>query len=315
MMQGRRALVTGGGGFIGGHVVERLVQTDAAVHVLARRPPTATGPLARSTSAYVHIGDLNDAEALGTIVRAIDPTHVFHLAGRVDLSRSLDVGQACVRDNIGATLNLLHALRGTAIETLVYTSTTEVYGRNTPPYHEGQAVDPPSAYAVSKVAGEQLCRIHAEIDGYRLRILRLATGYGPGQRQERLVPSAILSCLQRTAIRLHDPDHRRDFTYAGDLADGIVRAAGRPLAQFETINLGNEASVSVREIVERILRIGGVAVPVEIVAPERRNEARVWSTDTDRARRLLDWTPVTPLDDGLARTFRWYAGSVLTATS
>jgi nucleoside-diphosphate-sugar epimerase len=314
-MRGRRVLVTGGCGFVGSHLVRRLVGEEADVHVLSRRTGRSLGAVSLPPGAHVHVVDLLSGEVLRSVVKRVGATHVFHLAGRVDLDRSLEIGQACVSENVIATLNLLHALRGTPIEALVYTSTTEVYGRNDRPFREDQAVDPPSAYAVSKIAGEQLCRIHAELDGYRLCVLRLATGYGPGQRLERLVPATILACLRGTPVRLHSPHHQRDFTYVGDFADGIVRAAARTLPAFEVINLGSEAVVSVVDLVGRIIRIAGAAVPVEISSMARSNEAPCWSTHAGRARRLLDWMPVTSLDDGLARTFRWYADSAMAATS
>lgn len=306
-MKGSLALVTGGGGFIGSHLAGRLVDHGAEVHVVSRSASRGPGALQPPASVYVHAVDLADVDRVRDVVKRVAPTHVFHLAGRVDLGRSLEAGQACVRENIAATLNLLEALRGSSVATLVYTSTTEVYGRNPQPFREDQPVDPPSAYAVSKIAGEHLCRIYAELKGYRLCILRLASGYGPGQRPERLVPATILSCLRGSPIRLHSPDHRRDFIYVADLVDGIVRAAAKPLAAFEVINLGSEVSVSVIEIAERILRIAGQTVPVEVAGPARPNEARCWSTSADRARQLLDWTPRTSLDEGLAQTFQWYA--------
>lgn len=314
-MQGRRALVTGGGGFLGGHLVRHLTEAGAEVHVLARRPPGGRTGLPVPASAHVHTVDLESPDALRPAVHGVGATHVFHLAGRVDLDRSLDVGQACIRENIGATLNLLHALEGTPVETLVYTSTTEVYGRNARPFHEDQIVDPPSAYAVSKVAGEHLCRIHADLHGFRLSVLRLASGYGPGQRPERLVPSTMLACLRGTPIRLHSPDHRRDFIYIADLVDGIVRAASARLAAHEVINLGSETPMSVTEMVQSIIRVSGREVPVIAAGATRPNEAPSWSTNADRARRLLEWTPTTSLEDGLARTLRFYADTPMAAMS
>lgn len=312
-VRGSRVLVTGAGGFVGRHLVQRLLDEGADVHVIARDASRSSETLPFSSSVHVHAVDLLSTDSLRGVVQEIGATHVFHLAGRVDLDRSLEVGQACVRENIAATLNFLHALRGSPVQTLIYTSTTEVYGRNPRPFREDQMVDPPSAYAVSKIAAEHLCRIDAELHGYRLCILRLATGYGPGQRAERLVPATILACLRGTPMQLHSPDHQRDFTYVADLVDGIIRAAARPLSAFEVINLGGEVTVSVAEIVQHIMRIAGAVIPMEASSRVRANEASCWSTNAERARRLLDWAPVTPLDDGLTRTFRWYADSAMAA--
>ena len=312
-VRGAKVLVTGGGGFVGRHLVHRLLDEGADVHVIAREASRPSEALPFSSAVHVHIVDLLSTELLRTVVQEISATHVFHLAGRVDLDRSLEIGQACVRENVAATWSFLHALRGSSVQTLIYTSTTEVYGRNPRPFREDQVVDPPSAYAVSKIAAEHLCRIDAEQQGYRLCILRLATGYGPGQRPERLVPATILACLRGTAIRLQSPDHQRDFTYVADLVDGIIRAAARPLSAFEVINLGGEVTVSVADVVQRIMRITGAVIPMETSSHVRENEAPCWSTNAERARRLLDWAPVTPLDDGLTRTFRWYADSAMAA--
>jgi nucleoside-diphosphate-sugar epimerase len=314
-LQGRRALVTGGTGFLGAHLVRRLVDEGADVHVVSRRSHSGSA-LPLPASARLHLVDLESADALRAVVRDVGAASVFHLAGRVDLGRSLEVAQACVRENIDATLNLLHALDGTPVERLVYTSTTEVYGRNATPFYEEQPVDPPSAYAVSKLAGERLCRIHAELQGFGLTILRLATGYGPGQRPERLVPSTILSCLRGTPIRLHSAGHRRDFIYVDDLVEGVVRAASRTTAgPVELMNLGSEAAISVAQVAECIMRVSGKVRPVLDAESERPNEAPCWRTNADRARQLLGWTPQTSLEDGLTRTYRYYAATEMAATS
>lgn len=297
----KTVLVTGATGFIGCHLVRRLRANDAEVHALSRRRGAGEPGLA------VHQADLLDPDATRAVVGAVKPDCVFHLAGRVDLERSAAVARACVDQNIVATLNLLEALRASAPRRLVYVSSTEVYGSGPVPFREAQPIDPPSPYAVSKAAAEQLCKIYGRIEGVEVCVLRLASAYGPGQPVARLIPSLVLAGLGGEPLRLRQPHHRRDFVYVEDMARGIALAGRARLGDFEVVNLGREDAVSLEEIARAVaVAAGRAGAEVVDLREPRPNESTYWATSAEKARVLLGWAPSVDLAAGLARTVEWY---------
>lgn len=293
-------LVTGATGFIGRHLVTRLLHDGASVHALVR-PNLAPPP-----DGTAHAADLLDPVRTRAVVAAVRPAVVYHLAGRVDLTRSAPGARACIEENLTATVNLLDALQESPPGRLVYVSSTEVYGSNTPPFREDQRVDPPSPYAVTKVAAEEFCRLYGRATGVEVCVLRLAPAYGPGQGAARFLPSLILACLRGEPVRVRHPQQRRDHVYVADLAEGIARAGAAALGPFEIINLGSEETWSLAEIAEEVVRVAGRPVTVERGNKPLPNEAAHWATCADKARRLLDWKPRTDLAAGLAATLAWY---------
>jgi UDP-glucose 4-epimerase len=308
----RRVLITGGEGFIGANLARRLADDGEEVHILARPNPERKWKLLDllGVKAPVHTVDLLDRDGVAAAVAAVRPHHVFHLAGRVDLERSSAMARLCIQENVVTTVNLLDALQGVAVEAVVYTSTTEVYGAGPTPFHEEQALDPPSPYSVSKVAGESFCRLWAQTFGCPARIVRMASAYGPGQGVQRLVPSVVLAGLRGERLLLRSPYHRRDYLFVADAVDGIVRAARTPLPAGTVLNLGLPDAHTVRDLAARVLEgVGRPDLPIEF-GEGRLNESPCWTTGATKARDVLGWNPSVGLADGLARTIAWYRGLV-----
>lgn len=309
-LSGRRVLVTGAAGFLGFHLIRRLVTEGAAVSAVVRMTPHGrTKRWAADVEKAMTFcrADLTDRAALEVVIQRVRPEYVFHLAGRVDLTRAADVAEACLNENVLATANLLWSLRGMPLNAVVFTSTTEVYGHNPVPYHEEQLIDPPSPYAISKMAAEHYCRFFANAYGLPTRILRLSSVYGPGQSEARLIPSTILAIVRRSSLPVTSGEHRRDFLYVDDAVDGIMRAARALVAPGEIINVGSDRAVSVREVLQTICRLMKTSwTPVYGGLADRINEPPVAATRWDKAKRLLGWEPTTALEDGLRATIAAY---------
>jgi UDP-glucose 4-epimerase len=303
-----RVLITGGEGFLGANLARRLSADGHDVHILSRPNPARRWKLLDllGVQARVHAVDLLDRDGVAAAVAAARPQQVYHLAGRVDLERSSAMARLCVQENIVTTVNLLDALQGSGVASVVYTSTTEVYGSGPTPFREDQSTDPPSPYSVSKVAGESFCRLWAQSFGCPTRIVRVASAYGPGQRVERLIPFVILAALRREPIALRGGRHRRDYLFVTDAVDGIVAAARAPLPAGETLNLGSLEAIAIRDMAAAVLEEMGMADLPITVGEGRLNESSCWTTDAGKARRLLAWAPTVPLREGLQRTIAWF---------
>ena len=219
-----------------------------------------------------------------------------------------------MRVNLLGTLELLKALESSPLSAFVLASTTEVYGNGPLPFTEGQREAPPSPYAVSKLAAEQIIMTLHRAQGFPAIVARVATAYGPGQPRHRLIPTIIEAYSRGEPPQLSDPSQSRDFLFVDDVVEGLLACVTHPNARGEVINLGDDASYTVQHIADTIRDLMGVNVTARYGdrAP-RPNEARVWSSSRKKAGELLDWAPRVGLREGLQQTiagFHAHAGGV-----
>ena len=301
-----RAFVTGGMGFLGSHLVSGLVRQGHRVYVFDQELALADGD--SNTESVVKVtGDLLDANSISAALEISKPDVVFHLAAVVNLDRSLDIADAYMRVNVLGTLNLLRALEGKPLVSFVLPSSVEVYGHGPIPFREDQVAEPPSPYAVSKLAAEQLALSLHRSKGFPAVVIRIATAYGPRQPRHRLIPSLIAAFARGERPALSNPDLSRDFLYVDDVAKGLTVAADCTAAHGEIINLGNEETHTIRSVAEMVRSHMAVELSPRYGAkPARANEARVWATSNEKARNILGWMPATALSDGLEKTIASY---------
>ena len=313
-MEGRKALVTGAGGFIGSHLVERLVRDGARVRALcrynSRNEHGALDWLSPEvvSEVDVQLGELRDMES---VMRAVEGVEVvFHLGAQIAIPYSYVNARDYFETNVLGTLNVAQAALAHGVERVVQTSTSEVYGTaQTVPITEEHPLEAQSPYAASKIGADKLMDSFHRSHGLPVVVLRPFNTYGPRQSARAVIPTIISQALAGPQLRLGATDPRRDLTFAEDTAAGFVAAATAPEAAVgRTVQLGTGESVSVGEIVELVGELLGVALEVETDAARVRPEAsevRVLISDPSRARELLGWEPSVPLRDGLERTLRW----------
>jgi UDP-glucose 4-epimerase len=298
--------VTGGAGFIGSHVVDRLIEDG---HEVAIVDDLSTGTRANvSAAARLHVVDVRAPELL-RIVDATRPDAVVHLAAQAAVSRSVADPAFDASVNILGMLNLLEACRGANVRNVVYISTGgAAYGdTDVVPTPETHLTRPASPYGVSKVAAELYLDCWAGLHGARGVSLRLANVYGPRQNPEgeagvvAIFTRRLLS--GRSCVINGDGEQTRDYVYVGDVADAVVRALTR-LAATGAINVGTSRETTVNEIYKLLARAAGLDRPAEH-GPARPGEQRRSALGWDRARRLLEWAPTTTLERGLADTVAW----------
>ncbi len=302
----KRILFTGASGFLGRAVLRRLLAGQAKVDALGLPDDPAPDEFKQVKNLKTHFLSLLEFKKVKTLATRLKPEMVLHMAAMVNLDRSFQVAKSCVETNIQGTLNLLEAVRESAVRSFVFISTAEVYGKGATPFQEGQRELPPSPYAVSKLAGESLCRIYSSVHQIPVTILRLSTCYGPGQGQTRIIPSVALACLNRQPIRVNSVAPQRDFIYVEDAAKAIVSALAEKKAVGKTLNIGSPQTVSIKKIIAELCKITQSYPPViEELKKVRAQESGLWRMDNKLAKKILSWSPETSLVQGLTNTVRW----------
>ena len=306
-----RALVTGGAGFIGSHLSERLL--DQGAHVVALDCFTDFYPRAlkernleglRGRTGYTFVeGDIREVD-LGALLD--DTTHVFHLAAQAGVRRSWGAEfQVYTGLNVDATQHLLEACVGRPIERLVYASSSSVYGDDvTMPMTETALPQPVSPYGVTKLAAEQLCHLYAVNFGVPAVSLRYFTVYGPRQRPDmgfHRFFSAILA--GKPLIQFGDGLQTRDFTFVADAVTATAAAAVRGVPG-RVYNIGGGARVSLLEVFDLLARVSDRPVAIDRQDPQR-GDMRDTYADTSRAEADLAFAPSVTLEEGLRAMWRW----------
>ena len=314
MVKGRRILVTGADGFIGSHLVERLVRDGAEVRALCLY--TSSGghgwldesPADVRDAVDLRLGDVRDGGLVRDLVDGCDL--VLHLASLIAIPYSYLAPASFVETNVTGVLNVLEAVRASGA-TMINTSTSEVYGTpETVPITETHPLRAQSPYAASKIAADKLCESYAASFDVDVATLRPFNTYGPRQSMRAVIPTVLTQMLAgATEIRLGNLSPRRDFTFVSDTVDGFVRAASVGIARGEVVQLGTGSAVSVGELVDLCRTITG-RTDAEVVVEDERirpdgSEVEVLLSDPEVARTTLGWAPSVGLEDGLRAFAAW----------
>ena len=287
-----RALVTGASGFIGRHLARRLVEAGAETHAVSR---AARGD---GAAPWCRV-DLTDADAVERVVERIRPDVIYHLAGHVSGSRSLDAVIPSLQQNLVAAVHVLVAAARTGSRVVLAGSMEEVMPLDAQP--------PSSPYAAAKGAATSFGRMLAALHGLPVVNMRLFMVYGPGQADHtKLVPYVVTSFLRGEKPRLSSGSRPVDWIYVDDAVDALVAAGTTLDLAGETIDVGSGELVTIRSVVEQIAEVVGTDVEPEFGALPERPLETIRTADLERARTRLGWTPTTPLTDGLRATVHAY---------
>ena len=295
-----RALVTGGAGFVGSHVVDSLLARGDEVHVVDNLATGSRNNLA--AGAEFHELDIRDPalEALGAEIR---PEAVFHLAAQADVGTSVERPAYDAEVNVVGTVRVLETAWATGGRVVFTSSGGAIYGECDEPATEDHARVPLSPYAVSKLAGEEYVAGWNRLHGTGHVVLRLGNVYGPRQLPalEGGVVAIFLDRLARdeTAEIFGDGAQVRDFVHVSDVAVAFLRAAERGTG---TYNVGTGVATSILDLYRLCATAAGVDREPNFAAP-RLGELRRSVIDATRAERELDWRPATSLEDGLAQAW------------
>jgi UDP-glucuronate 4-epimerase len=308
-------LVTGGAGFIGSHLAERLLDDGRRVVVLDNfdefydpsiKRRNVAAALERPGYRLVE-GDIRDGEALDSLLGSERFDTVVHLAARAGVRPSIEDPLLCASVNLDGTTRLLEACRRHDIERFIFGSSSSVYGNNPRvPFSEEHPVDHPiSPYAATKKSGEVLCHVYHHLYGMHVACLRFFTVYGPRQRPEMAIHKFASALTQGREIQQYgDGSSARDYTYVSDIVDGIVRAIER-VSGYAIWNLGGSRTVTLSELVSGMARRLGVPARIRQLENQPGDVDRTWA-DISRARRELDWSPGIDIWRGLDLFLKWF---------
>jgi UDP-glucose 4-epimerase len=309
---GKTVLVTGADGFIGSHLVERLVADGADVRAMCLYNSNGSaGWLDESPmrgDVDVRLGDIRDAEYVHTLVKGADI--VLHLAALIAIPYSYVAPRSYVDTNITGTLNVLEAVRAESTPRMVHTSTSEVYGTpETVPITVTHPLRGQSPYSASKIGADKMCESYALSFETPVTVLRPFNTFGPRQSMRAVIPTILNQLLAgANEVHLGALSPQRDFTFVADTADGFMRAATTDLAPGTIVQLGTGRTVSIGEAFQ--LCLDAVGSTASVTTDEERvrpagSEVEILLSDPSQAAEVLGWTPQTTLEDGLRQTAEW----------
>ena len=312
MWAGREVLVTGGGGFIGSHLVESLLRQGARVRVLELYTPEGSwgwlDTLEPTPPALdVRLGTITDADLVRRTMDGVDT--VFHLAALVGIPYSYVAPAHCVDVNVVGTLRVLEAARDVGVRRVVHTSTSECFGTaQYVPMDEQHPLVAQSPYAATKVAADQLAGSFFRSFATPVVTLRPFNTFGPRQSRRAVLPTIVAQLLVGREVRLGNTTPVRDLTYVADTVEAFLAAGATDGVEGETFVVGTGEGWSVAQLVTLVGELLGVA-PVVRTDPARlrpaTSEVDRLVCDPSKALRALGWKARTPFREGLAATVEW----------
>lgn len=308
-------LITGGAGFVGSHVAEKLLQRGDRVVVIDNfndyYDPQIKRRNAERLSQYEKLtlveGDIRDQALIDGLFVEHGITHVAHLAAMAGVRLSVHETRLYMDVNLNGTINLLEASKEQKIQQFVFASTSSVYGKTEIiPFVETDTADRPlAAYPASKRAAELLAHTYHNLVQMNITILRFFNVYGPAGRPD-MMPWKLMEATQSgEVIKLFNGgDIHRDWTYIDDTVKGVIAALDKPLG-YEVINMGCGAPISLKDFVDIIEEYSGKSINT-VDVPTPLSDPPITYCDNTKARELLGFAPSIPVKEGLYKTWEWF---------
>src|SRR5437764_2914939 len=313
-------LITGGAGFIGSHLVTRLLSEGVWQITVVDDFNDFYDPAIKRAAVEPHRSNLNfkliqadirNYEALTQAFAGSSFHCIVHLAARAGVRPSLTDPQLYVETNINGTMNLLELARAHHVRQFVFGSSSSVYGTNAKlPFSEDDPIfNPISPYAATKAAGELLAHTYSHLYGMRIVCLRFFTVYGARQRPDLAIHKfAKLISAGKPIPVFGDGTTRRDYTYIDDIIAGVRAAIDYDASKYEIINLGESRTVELRELISLLEKALGKKAEIDR-QPMQPGDVPQTYADISKARRLLDYDPRTPIEEGIEKFVTWFSAS------
>jgi UDP-glucuronate 4-epimerase len=316
-MKLRNILITGGAGFIGSHLVDRLMSEGDWRITVVDDFNDFYDPAIKQANIEQHISnsnfklfaaDIRDFYSLHEVFREEKFDCIVHLAARAGVRPSLSEPRLYVETNIDGTMNLLELARANGVGQFIFGSSSSVYGENRKvPFSEDDPIFKPiSPYAATKAAGELICHTYSHLHDMRIVCLRFFTVYGARQRPDLAIHkfAKLISAGQPIPV-FGDGTTRRDYTYVDDIIQGVRAAIDYDQTNYEVINLGESRTVELRELISLLETALGKRAEIDR-QPTQPGDVPQTYADISKARRLLNYDPQTPIEDGIRKFVDWF---------
>jgi UDP-glucuronate 4-epimerase len=319
-----KILVTGGAGFIGSHLSERLLSQGHTVAIIDDLNDFYDPSLKRWNLAALQAvgsvrfdeGDIADETVVNRVFQEFQPEIVVHLAARAGVRPSLKDPLLYERTNIRGTMVLLEASRNTGIRRFVFASSSSIYGiANTVPFREDDFSNyPVSPYAATKLAGEKICFTYSHLYNLPCVCLRFFTVYGPRQRPDLAIRKFIERIDAGLPVTMFgDGSSARDYTFVDDTIQGILGSIGYE-CRYDIFNLGNSRPISLVEMIRTIESAVGKPAILEHL-PDQPGDVPITYADISKAKSLLGYNPATRFEDGIRKFVEWTRKQKATSAS
>ena len=313
MLESKKVLVTGAGGFVGSHLAERLVDLRAKVTAFLRYSSRTHEamikllPAEKKKEIRIIHGELRQPETVKKAMKGIDV--VFNLAALISIPYSYLHPQEVFETNTLGTVNVLTAAREEKAEKVIQTSTSEVYGTaQYVPIDERHPKQPQSPYSASKIAADAIALSFYYSFNLPVAIVRPFNTYGPRQSDRAVIPTLISQALVKEKILMGSTTPTRDFNFVSDTVEGFIRIAESEKSIGEEINIGSGYEISIGDLAEKIISLVGKRAKLvkdKKRARPKKSEVERLLADNSKARKLLGWSPRVNLDTGLRKTIEW----------
>ncbi|MFC1717672.1 SDR family NAD(P)-dependent oxidoreductase [Candidatus Poribacteria bacterium] len=309
----KKVLVTGAGGFIGSHLVEKLVALDSDVRAFVRYNSRNDYGLIEvlpediQSEITIVVGDLRDSDSVNNAVKGVDI--VLHLGASISIPYSYVSPNSYVATNIVGTMNVLNAVKEYSVQKMVHTSSSEVYGTALyVPIDEEHPLQAQSPYSASKIGADKLAESYHLSYGLPVTTVRPFNTYGPRQSSRAVIPTIITQALTRDEVHLGATTPTRDFSYVEDTASAFIKAAESPESVGQVMNFGSGKEIAIGDLASKIITLVGRDVRImsdeDRIRPEKSEVNRLLA-DATKARELIGWEPQFSLTDGLRNVIYW----------
>ncbi len=310
----RKILVTGAAGFIGHHVCKFLLENTWSEVIGFDNFDNFYSPTIKEENLsdlllnpkfkFVE-GDICDVEALEDLDHAVDA--IVHLAGKAGVRPSISDPASYYHVNVTGTQNLLEFAKNRRISQFVFASSSSTYGINAQiPWQETETLLPISPYASTKLAGEMLGHVYAHLNPMRFIALRFFTVYGPAQRPDLVIYKFFKAIINNQPITVYgDGSTSRDYTYIDDIVTGIYAALYYDKTNFEIVNIGNNDTITLNELIAAIEKTIGKKAIIHNL-PMQPGDVKITYADITKAQKLLNYKPQTKIESGLKDFYNWF---------
>lgn len=296
----KNVLITGISGFVGAHLAKKMESLGANVFGISKS----------KSGKNILQGDIQDYDLVNSFINKSKIKICFHLAAESLVESGQENPYQTFKINTLGTLNILESARINNIERLIVASTSHVYGDNPLPYKEEYSPRPSRPYETSKTCIDLIAQSYADTFNLPVLIPRFSNIYGPGDLNfNRLIPKTIKSILLKESPKMWGGHAVRDYIYIEDAVNGYIKLAISPMSSIEKnriFNFGTGNRVSVRQMVEKIIKLSGNNLQIEKIDDARDLEIDKQYVSSAKAKRVLKWRPKTSMEKGLDKTISWY---------